>query len=48
MVLKDELDMDSSNKIPFLNKNPFFDLFHLFHDWNRREGGRSIHVTPQF
>nr|YP_010320896.1 hypothetical protein RF2 [Parnassia longipetala]YP_010320917.1 hypothetical protein RF2 [Parnassia longipetala]UJP70726.1 hypothetical protein RF2 [Parnassia longipetala]UJP70747.1 hypothetical protein RF2 [Parnassia longipetala] len=32
MVPKDELDMDSSNKISFLNKNPFFDLFHLFHD----------------
>uniref|UniRef100_A0A2C9U291 Protein Ycf2 n=1 Tax=Manihot esculenta TaxID=3983 RepID=A0A2C9U291_MANES len=43
MVLKDELDMDSSNKISFLNKNPFFDLFHLFHD---RNGG--IHVTPRF
>ncbi|XP_050207894.1 protein Ycf2-like [Mercurialis annua] len=27
MVLKDELDMDSSNKISFLNKNLFFDLF---------------------
>ncbi|KAL3648416.1 Protein Ycf2 [Castilleja foliolosa] len=25
-VLKDEPDMDSSNKISFLNKNPFFDL----------------------
>nr|YP_009462572.1 hypothetical chloroplast RF21 [Boehmeria spicata]YP_009462588.1 hypothetical chloroplast RF21 [Boehmeria spicata]AUV64858.1 hypothetical chloroplast RF21 [Boehmeria spicata]AUV64859.1 hypothetical chloroplast RF21 [Boehmeria spicata] len=37
MVPKDELDMDSSNKISFLNKNPFFDLFHLFHD---RNGGR--------
>nr|YP_009729481.1 hypothetical chloroplast RF21 [Incarvillea arguta]YP_009729499.1 hypothetical chloroplast RF21 [Incarvillea arguta]QHW07044.1 hypothetical chloroplast RF21 [Incarvillea arguta]QHW07045.1 hypothetical chloroplast RF21 [Incarvillea arguta] len=35
-VLKDEPDMDSSNKISFLNKNPFFDLFHLFHDRNRR------------
>ncbi|KAB2048205.1 hypothetical protein ES319_A13G099200v1 [Gossypium barbadense] len=30
MVPKDELG--SSNKISFLNKNPFFDLFHLFHD----------------
>nr|YP_009914947.1 Ycf2 [Chuquiraga oppositifolia]YP_009914966.1 Ycf2 [Chuquiraga oppositifolia]QLF67656.1 Ycf2 [Chuquiraga oppositifolia]QLF67674.1 Ycf2 [Chuquiraga oppositifolia] len=27
MVPKDEPDMDSSNKISFLNKNPFFDLF---------------------
>ncbi|KAH1039057.1 hypothetical protein J1N35_040800, partial [Gossypium stocksii] len=34
MVPKDELG--SSNKISFLNKNPFFDLFHLFHDQNRR------------
>nr|AEK71834.1 hypothetical chloroplast RF2 [Trithuria filamentosa] len=30
MVPKDELDMDSSNKISFWNKNPFLDLFHLF------------------
>nr|YP_009309134.1 hypothetical chloroplast RF21 [Primula veris]AOS86798.1 hypothetical chloroplast RF21 [Primula veris] len=41
MVPKDEPDMDSSNKISFLNKNPFFDLFHLFHDWNR--GGYTFH-----
>ncbi|KAF3634260.1 hypothetical protein FXO37_26583 [Capsicum annuum] len=41
MVPKDELDMDSSNKISFLNKNPFFDLFHLFHDRNRR--GYMLH-----
>nr|YP_009689976.1 hypothetical protein RF2 [Justicia leptostachya]YP_009689995.1 hypothetical protein RF2 [Justicia leptostachya]QEJ80868.1 hypothetical protein RF2 [Justicia leptostachya]QEJ80879.1 hypothetical protein RF2 [Justicia leptostachya] len=40
-VLKDEPDMDSSNKISFLNKNPFFDLFHLFHDQNR--GGYTLH-----
>ncbi|XVE53925.1 hypothetical protein DITRI_Ditri03aG0041200 [Diplodiscus trichospermus] len=33
MVPKDELG--SSNKISFLNKNSFFDLFHLFHDQNR-------------
>ncbi|KAK7365369.1 hypothetical protein VNO78_39815 [Psophocarpus tetragonolobus] len=33
MVPKDELD--SSNKISFLNKNPFWGLFHLFHDRNR-------------
>uniref|UniRef100_UPI003002D30D Ycf2 n=1 Tax=Potentilla multicaulis TaxID=667269 RepID=UPI003002D30D len=39
MVLKDELD--SSNKISFLNKNPFCDLFHLFHDRNR--GGYTLH-----
>ncbi|CAI0433472.1 unnamed protein product [Linum tenue] len=41
MVLKDELDMDSSNKISFLNKNPFFDFFHLFHD--RNVGGYTLH-----
>nr|AZJ16573.1 Ycf2 [Capparis versicolor]AZJ16574.1 Ycf2 [Capparis versicolor] len=40
MVPKDELDMDSSNKISFLNKNPFFDLFHLFHERNR--GGYTL------
>nr|YP_009868646.1 hypothetical chloroplast RF21 [Syringa wolfii]YP_009868666.1 hypothetical chloroplast RF21 [Syringa wolfii]QKG63851.1 hypothetical chloroplast RF21 [Syringa wolfii]QKG63872.1 hypothetical chloroplast RF21 [Syringa wolfii] len=40
-VPKDEPDMDSSNKISFLNKNPFFDLFHLFHDRNRR--GYTLH-----
>nr|YP_010880400.1 Ycf2 protein [Hygrophila ringens]WHU31339.1 Ycf2 protein [Hygrophila ringens] len=40
-VLKDEPDMDSSNKISFLNKNPFFDLFHLFHERNR--GGYTLH-----
>nr|USG53786.1 hypothetical protein RF2 [Nanocnide lobata]USG53803.1 hypothetical protein RF2 [Nanocnide lobata] len=39
MVPKDELD--SSNKISFLNKNPFFFLFHLFHDRNR--GGYTLH-----
>ncbi|MFQ6631317.1 hypothetical protein Gotur_009458, partial [Gossypium turneri] len=33
MVSKDELG--SSNKISFLNKNPNFDLFLLFHDQNR-------------
>ncbi|XWS46131.1 hypothetical protein CRYUN_Cryun14cG0037500 [Craigia yunnanensis] len=39
MVPKD--DLGSSNKISFLNKNPFFDLFHLFHDQNR--GGYTLH-----
>ncbi|KAK4713959.1 hypothetical protein R3W88_019866 [Solanum pinnatisectum] len=43
MVPKDESDMDSSNKISFLNKNPFFDLFHLFHDRNR--GGYTLHYN---
>ncbi|KAL3524848.1 hypothetical protein ACH5RR_013220 [Cinchona calisaya] len=41
MVPKDEPDMDSSNKISFLNKNPLFDLFHLFHARNR--GGYTLH-----
>nr|ATL76608.1 hypothetical protein [Chenopodium album] len=41
MVPKDEPDMDSSNKISFLNKNSFFYLFHLFHDRNR--GGYTLH-----
>nr|UDN43298.1 hypothetical protein RF2 [Leptodermis kumaonensis]UDN43315.1 hypothetical protein RF2 [Leptodermis kumaonensis] len=41
MVPKDEPDMDSSNKISFLNKNSFFDLFHLFHARNR--GGYTLH-----
>nr|YP_010192904.1 hypothetical chloroplast RF21 [Sonchus brachyotus]YP_010192924.1 hypothetical chloroplast RF21 [Sonchus brachyotus]QZP42204.1 hypothetical chloroplast RF21 [Sonchus brachyotus]QZP42225.1 hypothetical chloroplast RF21 [Sonchus brachyotus]QZP42291.1 hypothetical chloroplast RF21 [Sonchus brachyotus]QZP42312.1 hypothetical chloroplast RF21 [Sonchus brachyotus] len=38
MVPKDEPDMDSSNKISFLNKNPFFDLFH-----DRNRGGYTLH-----
>nr|QBC71944.1 hypothetical protein RF2 [Gisekia sp. GY-2019]QBC71945.1 hypothetical protein RF2 [Gisekia sp. GY-2019] len=41
MVPKDEPDMDSSDKISFLNKNAFFYLFHLFHDRNR--GGYTLH-----
>lgn len=41
MVPKDEPDMDSSNKISLLNKNPFFDLFNLFHD--RNKGGYTLH-----
>nr|YP_010288289.1 Ycf2 [Rubia yunnanensis]YP_010288307.1 Ycf2 [Rubia yunnanensis]UKU08890.1 Ycf2 [Rubia yunnanensis]UKU08910.1 Ycf2 [Rubia yunnanensis]UNP54770.1 Ycf2 protein [Rubia yunnanensis]UNP54788.1 Ycf2 protein [Rubia yunnanensis] len=41
MVPKDEPDMDSSNKISFLNKDSFFDLFHLFHARNR--GGYTLH-----
>nr|YP_009861266.1 photosystem I assembly protein Ycf2 [Orontium aquaticum]QIU82957.1 photosystem I assembly protein Ycf2 [Orontium aquaticum] len=40
MVTKDEPDMDSSNKISFLNKNAFFDLFHLFYD--RNKGGYTL------
>nr|YP_010291581.1 hypothetical protein RF2 [Rapatea paludosa]YP_010291598.1 hypothetical protein RF2 [Rapatea paludosa]ULQ67588.1 hypothetical protein RF2 [Rapatea paludosa]ULQ67605.1 hypothetical protein RF2 [Rapatea paludosa] len=39
MVPKDESDMDSPNKISFLNKNP--DFFHLFHD--RNKGGYALH-----
>nr|YP_010448625.1 hypothetical protein RF2 [Schnabelia terniflora]YP_010448648.1 hypothetical protein RF2 [Schnabelia terniflora]UTS56660.1 hypothetical protein RF2 [Schnabelia terniflora]UTS56661.1 hypothetical protein RF2 [Schnabelia terniflora]UZG90256.1 Ycf2 [Schnabelia terniflora]UZG90279.1 Ycf2 [Schnabelia terniflora] len=30
LVLKDESDMDSCNKILFVSKKPFLDLFHLF------------------
>nr|YP_010499549.1 Ycf2 [Balanites aegyptiaca]YP_010499564.1 Ycf2 [Balanites aegyptiaca]UWT58825.1 Ycf2 [Balanites aegyptiaca]UWT58845.1 Ycf2 [Balanites aegyptiaca] len=41
MVPKDELHMDSSNNLSFLNKNPFFDFFHLFHD--RKRGGYTLH-----
>nr|YP_008999976.1 hypothetical chloroplast RF21 [Agrostemma githago]YP_008999993.1 hypothetical chloroplast RF21 [Agrostemma githago]AGZ17967.1 hypothetical chloroplast RF21 [Agrostemma githago]AGZ17984.1 hypothetical chloroplast RF21 [Agrostemma githago] len=41
MVPKDEPDMDSSDKISFLNKNSFFYLFHLFHD--RNSGGYTLH-----
>uniref|UniRef100_UPI003000FB6C Ycf2 protein n=1 Tax=Amorphophallus tonkinensis TaxID=1720486 RepID=UPI003000FB6C len=40
VVPKDEPDMDSSNKISFLNKNPFLDLFHLFYD--RNNGGYTL------
>nr|YP_010884409.1 hypothetical protein RF2 [Ixora finlaysoniana]YP_010884426.1 hypothetical protein RF2 [Ixora finlaysoniana]ATL59288.1 Ycf2 [Ixora hookeri]WIW75821.1 hypothetical protein RF2 [Ixora finlaysoniana]WIW75838.1 hypothetical protein RF2 [Ixora finlaysoniana] len=43
MVPKDEPDMDSSNKISFLNKNPFFDLFHLFHFHARNRGGYTLY-----
>ena len=42
MVPKDELDMDSSNKISFLNKNPF--LIYFIYSMNGRGG---IHVTPR-
>nr|BDR61609.1 hypothetical protein RF2 [Dichondra micrantha]BDR61631.1 hypothetical protein RF1 [Dichondra micrantha] len=41
MVPKDDRDMDSSNKISFFHKNPFFDLFHRFHEQNRR--GCALH-----
>ncbi|CAN4123974.1 unnamed protein product [Withania somnifera] len=41
MVPKDESYMDGSNKISFLNKNPFFDLFHLL--YNRNRGGYTLH-----
>nr|YP_010285111.1 hypothetical chloroplast RF21 [Silene melanantha]YP_010285128.1 hypothetical chloroplast RF21 [Silene melanantha]UKQ57610.1 hypothetical chloroplast RF21 [Silene melanantha]UKQ57611.1 hypothetical chloroplast RF21 [Silene melanantha]UKQ57692.1 hypothetical protein RF2 [Silene melanantha]UKQ57693.1 hypothetical protein RF2 [Silene melanantha]UKQ57774.1 hypothetical chloroplast RF21 [Silene melanantha] len=40
-VPKDEPDMDSSDKISFLNKNAFFYLFNLFHD--RNSGGYTLH-----
>ncbi|CAN6462594.1 unnamed protein product [Victoria cruziana] len=45
MVPKDEQDMDSSNKISFLNKNPFCDLFHLFYD--RNKGRYTLHHDLQ-
>ncbi|THU43603.1 hypothetical protein C4D60_Mb00t10580 [Musa balbisiana] len=35
------LNRRTVNKISFLNKNPFFDLFHLFHDRNKR--GYTLH-----
>nr|YP_009450099.1 hypothetical chloroplast RF2 [Burmannia championii]YP_009450106.1 hypothetical chloroplast RF2 [Burmannia championii]ANK36296.1 hypothetical chloroplast RF2 [Burmannia championii]ANK36303.1 hypothetical chloroplast RF2 [Burmannia championii] len=41
MFPKDEPDMGSSNNISFLNKNPFFDLFHLFH--NRHKERYTVH-----
>ncbi|KAI5682994.1 hypothetical protein M9H77_04222 [Catharanthus roseus] len=41
MVPKDEPDIGSSNKISFLNKNPFFDLFHLLQD--RNQGGYMLY-----
>nr|YP_009767463.1 Ycf2 [Hedysarum semenovii]QIS98081.1 Ycf2 [Hedysarum semenovii]UWV18546.1 Ycf2 [Hedysarum semenovii] len=41
MVPKDELD--SSNNISFVDKNPQFALFHLFHDRNNRGGYRLHH-----
>lgn len=40
MVPKDELD--SSNTISFLTKNPFFYLFNLFHG---RNGGDTRYTT---
>nr|YP_010443426.1 hypothetical protein RF2 [Arenaria serpyllifolia]YP_010443445.1 hypothetical protein RF2 [Arenaria serpyllifolia]UTE94300.1 hypothetical protein RF2 [Arenaria serpyllifolia]UTE94320.1 hypothetical protein RF2 [Arenaria serpyllifolia] len=40
-VPKDEPDMDSFDKISFLNKNVFFYLFDLFHD--RNSGGYTLH-----
>nr|YP_011017271.1 Ycf2 [Calystegia hederacea]YP_011017288.1 Ycf2 [Calystegia hederacea]WQF68934.1 Ycf2 [Calystegia hederacea]WQF68951.1 Ycf2 [Calystegia hederacea] len=41
MVPKDDPDLDSSNKISFFHKNPFFDFFHRFHERNR--GGYALH-----
>ena len=38
IVLKDKPDINISNKISFLNKNSFLDLFHLFNDRNKGEG----------
>lgn len=36
VVSKNESDVDSFNKISFLNKNLFSDLFHLFYNGNKR------------
>lgn len=35
MVPKNELNMNIFNKLSFLNKNLFFNLFYLFYDQNR-------------
>ena len=45
MVPKDEPDIDSSNKISFSNKNRFLNLFHLFHDRNKR--GYTLHYDKK-
>jgi hypothetical protein len=46
MVPKDEMDMDSSNNISILNKNPYFYLFNLLHERNR--GGYTLrHQTEE-
>nr|YP_009298777.1 hypothetical chloroplast RF21 [Pelargonium cucullatum]AJB98691.1 hypothetical chloroplast RF21 [Pelargonium cucullatum] len=39
-VPKDELGVDSSNKISFFKRNPIFDLLNLFHD--RSRGGYTL------
>nr|YP_009299139.1 hypothetical chloroplast RF21 [Pelargonium exhibens]YP_009299183.1 hypothetical chloroplast RF21 [Pelargonium exhibens]AJB99053.1 hypothetical chloroplast RF21 [Pelargonium exhibens]AJB99098.1 hypothetical chloroplast RF21 [Pelargonium exhibens] len=39
-VPKDELNVDSSKKISFFKKNPFFDLLNQFHD--RSRGGYTL------
>ncbi|GAB2225747.1 hypothetical protein Droror1_Dr00006551 [Drosera rotundifolia] len=44
---KGEPYMVSSNKISFLNKNPFFDLFHLFHDGNRGDTRYTTILNPK-
>ena len=40
-MLVSKSELDSSNKILFLNKNSYWDLFHLFH--NRNSGRYTIH-----
>ncbi|CAN6872679.1 unnamed protein product [Brassica oleracea] len=46
MVPKDELDMDSSNKISFLNKNHF--LIYFIYSMNRRGGGGGYTLRHDF
>ena len=46
LVSKDELD--SSNKISFLNKNLFWGLFHLFHDRISWSEQWEIHVISSW
>nr|DAD46597.1 TPA_asm: hypothetical protein HUJ06_016534 [Nelumbo nucifera] len=44
MVLKDEPDMDSSNKISFLNKKIHFLIYFIY----SMTGTKGIYVTPRF
>ena len=44
MVSKNEPDMDSSNKISFLNKNPFLFIYFIY----SMTGIGVIHITLRF
>ena len=37
IIPKNKLNINNSNKISFLNKNPFFNLFHLFHKQKKKK-----------